>query len=283
MFRQSRLVLTLGVIAFVAGLRSPDTVRGQEGRGAEGRGQEGRGGGGRGPARVDNPLAGPTMPRAEVERMIKDLSNWGRWGKDDQRGTINLITPARRKEAAGLVKTGVSVSLSFNPPTERAVDNTAPFELTMGGNAGGGVVLDTWKVSHHGFTFTHLDALCHWFFQGTMYNGFEPSEVTPQGCRKGGMEQIKEGILTRGILVDIPRLKNVPYLEPGAPIMRADIEAWEKRARVKIGPGDVVLVRTGRWAKRAALGPFSIQGNSAGVHISGRAALQGPGHRPCRQ
>src|SRR2546428_10639639 len=116
-----------------------------------------------------------------VDQWMTELSNWGRWGKDDQRGTINLITAAKRKEAASLVKNGIAVSLSFNPPTERAVDNPSPLELTMGGNPGGGVALDTWKGSHHGFTFTPLDALCHWLFQGKRFNGFEAGDGSPPG------------------------------------------------------------------------------------------------------
>jgi kynurenine formamidase len=206
----------------------------------------------------------------DIDRMMKDLSNWGRWGADDQRGTINLITAAKRKAAAGLVKVGTSVSLSSNPSTEKAVDNPAPLELVMNPiRPGAGVALDTWRVAHHGFTFTHLDALCHWAYKGKTYNGFEfAAEVTAKGCAKAGIEQMKNGILARGLLVDIPQLKGVPYLEPGTPITGDDIEAWEKRTRVHIEAGDVVLIRTGRWGRRMTLGPFSIQGRSAGVHIS---------------
>ena len=205
---------------------------------------------------------------SDIEKMISDLSNWGRWGKADQRGALNLITPAKRKQAAGLVKEGQSVSLSHNPLTEKAVDNPNPLELTMTVRPGSPVALDQWRVSHHGFTFSHLDALCHWRFKDKMYNGFDASETTEQGCAKEGIETYKDGILSRGILIDIPRLKGVPYLEPGTAIYATDIEAWEKKARVKTGPGDVVLIRTGRWARRAAVGPFSIQSTSAGLHVS---------------
>jgi kynurenine formamidase len=210
----------------------------------------------------------PLVPRTEFERMMKDLSNWGRWGQDDQLGTINLITPELRKRAADLVLEGTAISLSFNPSTKPAVDNTAPLELTINRVANGTVVLDTWKVSHHGYTFSHLDALCHWSYNGRIYNGVESSTVTEDGCQKEGIEVMKAGILSRGVIVDIPRMKNVPYLAAGTAITRADVEAWERYAGVTIQRGDVVLFRTGRWKQRAETGPFSVQGQSAGIHVS---------------
>jgi len=206
---------------------------------------------------------------ADIDRLMKQVSNWGRWGKDDQRGAVNLITAAKRKQAAALVKAGISVSLSHNPSTEKTVDNPSPLELTFSPRRPGSpVALDTWRVAHHGFTFSHLDALCHWFYQGKMFNGFDESEVTAQGCGKNGIEAMKEGILTRGVLIDIPRLKHVPYLEPGTRITREDLDAWVKMARVTITSGDAVLVRTGRWGRRAVVGPFSVQQLSAGLHVS---------------
>lgn len=224
---------------------------------------------GRGEPRQTPAGGRPPLKTPDIERMMKEVSNHGRWGRDDQLGTVNLITAAKRKQAATLVKEGTSVSLSHNPSTEKTVDNPAPLELTMRGlKPGTSVVLDEWRVSHHGFTFTHLDALCHWLHQGKMYNGVDAAAITEKGCAKEGIENYKDGILTRGILIDIPRLKAVPYLEPGTPIFPEDIEAWEQKARVKIAPGDAVLIRTGRWARRAALGPFSIQGTSAGLHVS---------------
>ncbi len=104
----------------------------------------------------------PVLQASDIERMMQEVSNQGRWGRDDQARTVNLITAAKRRQAASLVREGTSVSLSHNPSTEKAVDNPAPLELTMRGvRPGASVVLDEWRVSHHGFTFTHLDALCH--------------------------------------------------------------------------------------------------------------------------
>jgi len=211
----------------------------------------------------------PVTP-ADIERWMVEHSNWGRWGEEDQLGAINLITPAKRQQAAALVKEGFSVSLGRVAEKEQAVDNFSPFGHTMlrTGLDKGDSASDTYTVSYHGLAITHLDALCHIFYQGKMYNGVPQEEVTEEGCARQGIEILQDGIFTRGILVDIPRLKGVPYLEPSTPIYASDLEAWEEKTGVKIGSGDVVFVRTGRWARRAALGPWRLSANAAGLHPS---------------
>ncbi len=208
---------------------------------------------------------------ADVERWMKELSNWGRWGKEDQLGALNLITPSKRQAAAKLVRDGVTVSLSRDAAKEQAVDNGSPFSHKMnatGINNPGQYAMDTLAVSYHGWAHTHMDALSHMFYKGQMYNGFSQKETTDKGAAKLGVTNVKNGIFTRGILMDIPRLKNVPYLELSTPIYPEDLEAWEKRAGVKVTSGDVVFIRTGRWARRAAKGPWDISKNSAGLHAS---------------
>jgi len=206
----------------------------------------------------------------DLDRWMKELSNWGRWGKEDQLGAINLITPAKRKQAAALVTEGVSISLARDPQTEKTIDNPRPYEHTMirTGVGESGANMDTYSVSYHGLAHTHLDSLCHVFYRGKMYNGFSQEEVTEKGCGKADIHNLKEGIFTRGILIDIPRLKGLPYLEPGTPIYPEDLEAWEKKTGIQVSSGDVLFVRTGRWARRAALGPWNVAGNSAGLHPS---------------
>src|SRR6266853_1708698 len=202
---------------------------------------------------------------AEYARWKKDLSNWGRWGKDDQIGALNLITPAKRKQAAALVKEGVSVSMAGDLDTEKAVDNPNPFELKMLG-----IGADQISANYHGIAHTHLDSLAHINDNGVFFNGYKPDAdtVLKQGHAKNSIHNLKNGIFTRGILIDIPRLKGVPYLEPGTPIYIEDIEAWERRAKVKVSPGDAIFVRTGRWARRSALGPWQVATSSAGFHAS---------------
>ncbi len=218
-----------------------------------------------------NNTATRQLSKADVDRWMTELSNWGRWGKEDQLGAINLITPAKRKQALALVKEGVSVSLARDTNTETAPDNPQPYEHTMtltGVNNAGQFSLDKLGVSFHGYQHTHLDALCHMFWQGKMYNGFAKEEVTQKGAGKLDIHNLKQGIVTRGILMDIARLKGVPYLEPGTAIYPEDLDAWERQAKLKVSSGDVIFIRTGRWARRAASGPWAVSSNSAGLHAS---------------
>ena len=214
-----------------------------------------------------DPAAGLRTPKdvAEFEQMFAQISNWGRWGKTDELGAANLVTDAKRKQAAALVKNGISVSLAHNPLTEKADDNPSPWEHTMNK----GFTTDAHRVSFHGYAHSHIDALCHILYKDQTYNGYSRLEVnTEKGCTKLGIHNLKNGVVTRGVLIDIPRLKGVPYLEPGTPVYVEDIEAWEKKARVKVSAGDAILLRTGRWARRAKLGPWAISKGAAGFHAS---------------
>jgi kynurenine formamidase len=196
-----------------------------------------------------------TVTREQYEQWKKELSNWGRWGKDDQIGTLNLITPAKRKQAAALVKEGVPVSLAGDPDTVKSVDNPNPYEHQMQG-----IGSDRWGVSYHGQAHTHLDSLAHINENGVFYNGYtpDPEEVKKQNRHfKNDIHNLKNGIFTRGVLYDIPRLKGVPYLAQGTAIYVEDLEAWEKQAGVKAGPGDAFIVRTGVYALRKAIGPYA--------------------------
>jgi hypothetical protein len=116
---------------------------------------------------------------AEVDQWTRELSNWGRWGKDDQLGALNLITPAKRKAAARMVKEGFVVSLARETNYERAADNPQPYTHTMlatGESPRGEFAVDSFGVAFHGYQHTHLDALAHMFWQGKMYNGFSQKE-----------------------------------------------------------------------------------------------------------
>jgi kynurenine formamidase len=216
------------------------------------------------PAQPSNIVPGtPTMTAAEYDALFQANNNWGRWGKDDRLGTANLITQAKRKQAAALVKEGLTVSIGHDLSTEMAADNPSPMQRVMAAT----LRLDVQTYNYHGGFTTHIDALCHYLHKGQQYNGF-PARGTAEGGCIPGIENVKNGIVTRGILIDIPRLKGVPYLEPGAPIYIQDVEAWEKKIGVKVGPGDALVLRTGRWARRAALGPERALNNAAGFHVS---------------
>jgi kynurenine formamidase len=209
-----------------------------------------------------------TVTKEQYERWKKELSNWGRWGKDDELGTMNLITSAKRKQAAALVKEGFSVSLASDPDEVKSIDNPNPYEHQMTGIGG-----DRWGVSYHGQAHTHLDALAHINDDGTFFNGYhpDPEEVKKANRHfKDSIHNLKNGVFTRGVLIDIPRLKGVPYLAPGTPIYVEDLEAWEKQAGVKVGPGDALFVRTGVWPRRKANGPYARgrNANDAGLDPS---------------
>lgn len=218
------------------------------------------------------PLAAqPKSTKADVERWMSELSNWGRWGDDDERGAYNLITPQKRLEAVKLVWEGISVSMARDVEKEKAADNPNPFQHSMnnvGLNNPGQFVSDTYAVSYHGYAHSHMDSLCHMAYNGKSYNGFPQADVTADGAPKLAVSNYKEGIFTRGVLMDIARLKGVESLEPGTPIYPKDLDAWEKKAGVKVKPGDVVLIRTGRWALRDNQGPWAASEKSAGLHAS---------------
>jgi kynurenine formamidase len=204
-----------------------------------------------------------------MDRWKVELSNWGRWGPQDQRGTLNLITPAKRRQAAALVRDGTAVSLARDAATEREVDNGNPYEHAMV-SVREAASSDRIGVAFHGLAHTHLDALGHHFIGGKMYNGFARDEFVTmeKGALRGSIHNVKDGIFTRGVLIDLPRLKGVSWLEPGTPVYVEDLEAWERMAGVTIGSGDAIFIRTGRWARRAAMGPWSIGQLAAGLDAS---------------
>jgi kynurenine formamidase len=222
---------------------------------------------------VTPPLMGQAsreVTQAMVQQWMTDLSNWGRWGGDDQMGTLNLITQEKRLQAIGLARVGTSVSMSHNYLKEQALDATSPFGHEMLGIGSPGVFRsDRYTIAYHGYAHSHLDSLCHMMHEGRLYNGYvRDEEVTESGCDKLAIINFKQGIVTRGILMDIARLKGVDYLEPGTPIYVEDLEAWEREAGIRVESGDVVLIRSGRWARRAEVGAWRTGREAAGLHAS---------------
>src|SRR3954470_18200185 len=164
------------------------------------------------------PSGVPAVTDADVRTWMTSLSNWGRWGKDDQRGTLNLITPAVRKQALALVREGTAVSLAHTIDKDKAPDSPRPLGQQMTLDAAGHA-MDLYTIWYHGSVITHIDSLCHYSFENKIYNGFDRSNIKEgPGCPQNGVENQKAGIMTRGILVDMPLLKNVPYLEPGTAV-----------------------------------------------------------------
>jgi kynurenine formamidase len=209
----------------------------------------------------------PLVRQEEYQRWQTELTNWGRWGKDDEMGALNLITPAKRRAAAALVKEGLTVSLASNVATAKAADVPCPAEWAM---VAASPAAATDRIAYpciHGAGATHIDSLAHIFFNGRMWNGYpvEGNVTREGGALRGSVLNMKNGIVTRAVLYDIPRLKGVPYLEPGTRIFPEDLEAWEKKTGVRVGQGDALLLRWGRWARGAKLGPWNTDEGSAGL------------------
>jgi len=196
----------------------------------------------------------------QVKAMFEKHSNWGRWGKDDQRGALNFITDEKRARAAKLALSGETVSMSLPLATLPAPDNPTPVThlMVQAGSDALNTPLpysgDYFAIAPHGLANTHLDALCHVFWQGKMYNGFDASEVGSHGARKCAIDVARNGIVSRGVLLDIPKIKKAEWIEPGDRIMPSDLDAAQKDHRVQVEEGDVLLVRTGRAKRRKVKG-----------------------------
>jgi len=210
---------------------------------------------------------------ADFRRAMKELSNWGRCGNDDELGAANLINPAKRKQALALAKDGLTVSLAHDVVQEKAADAPNILERVLGNVSPTGTT-DRYQYTgtYHGVIHSHLDAVdCHIMSEGKGYNGRSMEDIKAAGgCPKGNINALKDGVVTRGILFDATRLmgKATPqgWLEPGTAIHREDLEALERMEHVKVSPGDVILLYTGRWKRRAALGPWPNTTGFAGYH-----------------
>jgi kynurenine formamidase len=218
--------------------------------------------------------ARPTISSEEdFRRAMKELSNWGRWGDGDELGAANLITPAKRKQALALAKEGLPISLAHDIVQEKAADAPNILERVLGDVSPTGTT-DTYRYSgtYHGVIHSHLDAVdCHVMADGKGYNGRAMEDIKAAGgCPKGNINAQKDGIVTRAILFDATRLPGKAtaqgWLEPGTAIHRQDLEALEKVEHVKVSAGDVILLYTGRWKRRAALGPWPNATGFAGYH-----------------
>jgi kynurenine formamidase len=220
------------------------------------------------------------VTRSQVDRWMTELSNWGRWGKDDQLGTLNLVTPAKRQQAMALAKTGTVVSLErrvvLTPKPEESKRDGKPHGISFyeirfktfpaddpRGNPGFSSDIQEFHV-HGGMT--HLDALCHDSDNGMLYNGYPLNATVSEekGCTKLGLDNLKEGIVTRGILVDLTRLKSGSPRPPGSRAYPEDIEAWEKQTGLEVSPGDALFV----YSPGARAGAGTAASPSGGFDVS---------------
>ena len=209
-----------------------------------------------------------TVPRVTPERcadIFAATKQWGRWGDDDEHGALNLLTPEVVRRAALLAVEGRVVSCGRPLAVRPAADNPRPaehFMVAAGDVAGVGGPNELQSsgdfvgVAFHGMAVSHIDALCHVFVDKLMYNGFAASDVTSRGARRNSIAAAFDGITGRGVLLDIPRLRGVEWLEPGEVIAPEELTAACAAEDVELRPGDVVLISTGRDARRAVHGPW---------------------------
>ena len=200
--------------------------------------------------------------------IFDELSNRGRWGGDDQRGTLNYITSAKVKEALALVRSGRVVSIARDLDTASGPSNPRPVVHQMlytGHHAESS--MDFVGIAPHGFAVTHMDAVGHVYFEGEMYNGRKAAEEVDRfGMRFGSIEAMVEGIVTRGVLLDVAGASGVDFLDPSALIGPEELEAAEEYWGVEAGEGDAVIVRSGRMVHESRPEPPE-PGDRAGLDI----------------
>jgi kynurenine formamidase len=212
----------------------------------------------------------------QFDCLFESLKNWGKWGPDDERGTLNYITPEKVAAAARLVRSGRSVSMEIPVNTEAGPDNPNPaiyymnttHDTDVGAGEGLNFATDFLGIQFHGDCHTHIDALCHIAYKGKLYNDRPASLVTARGSLGLDITTYGNGIVGRGVLIDIPRLRGVKWLEPGEAVGADEIEAAENAEGVRLSEGDIMVFRTGHHRRRLELGAWD-----PGYTGQGRAGL----------
>jgi kynurenine formamidase len=207
---------------------------------------------------------------AELKALFDKVRNWGRWGDDDQRGTLNHIGPGEIARAAALVSEGRTVSLSRVFPTQPSVENPRPaqhYMLASGEDRhsltvpGMEATFDYIGIAFHGLACSHIDALCHIFREGRMYNDRPASEVRSRGAITNTIMAAMNGIVGRGVLLDMPLALGVDFVEPDHLVTPEELEVAERKLGVTVMKGDILTIRIGRDVR-----PSCGDGKIAGLH-----------------
>ena len=212
------------------------------------------------------------LSAADFQALYERLRSYAGWGSDDRRGALNHITPARIVAAASEVRTGRTVTLAA-ALAGSAADNPEPGARHMkhlpgesSNVAGVSFAMDQLGMNVHGNADSHIDALCHVSYQGALYNDVAPEAVTSQGASVLSIDDARDGIVGRGVLLDIPALRGVPWLEPGDHVTAAELAAAQQAQQVRVRPGDLLFVRVGHRRRRRELGPWDTARSRAGLH-----------------
>ncbi len=220
------------------------------------------------------------VPLREFDEIFEAVKNWGRWGPDDRLGTLNFITPDMVRAAAALVRSGRHVTMAIPMNKAAGPDNPSPVihHVVQGHDIdiGSGTLTfatDYLGIAFHGDCHTHMDALCHIAYKGRVYNDRPALEVmTSTGATALDVTAYEDGLVGRGVLLDVPRFRGVAWLEPGEAVTRAELEAIEREEGVRLGEGDIMLFRTGHHRRRLELGAWSNDyppagHGKAGLHV----------------
>ena len=217
-------------------------------------------------------MSDPTMSAASFRVLYEQIRAQAQWGPGDRRGALNHITAARLIAAAGEVRDGRTVTLAA-PLASSGPDNPEPGARHMkrlpaepSEVPGLSFAADQITMNVHGDVDSHIDALCHVSYGGTLYNGVAASVVTSRGAAELSIDDVRDGIVGRGVLLDIPRLRGIPWLEPGEQVTAAELAAAEEAQQVHVGPGDLLFVRVGHRRRRDELGPWDVARSRAGLH-----------------
>ncbi|MAG30254.1 MAG: cyclase [Deltaproteobacteria bacterium] len=213
---------------------------------------------------------------AQLETLFDSVSNWGRWGGEDEQGMLNHQLPEDRTAAAACVVDGRAISLAHDLGIVPSAENPYPahHHMLAAGDARDSSGIPGYEASRdyvgahvHGLGVTHIDALCHMFVRGKMYNGYPASEVRSDGARLNTVLSFADGIVGRGVLLDVAATRGISYLPANEAITIDELEASEERQGVSVGRGDILMVGTGRDALRAENGGSLDPGQGmAGLH-----------------
>ena len=184
-----------------------------------------------------------------------------------------MVSQLGRLPPARLVQSGVTVTLSQPLRTEARIDVPQPADHHMTmlpdvdiGSGSLRFAKDYVGVDYHNDGHSHIDAFCHVGFEGLLFDGASEGSVTATGAKTGTIEMLRDGLVGRGVLLDVPRARGVPWVEPGEHVFREDLEAAERTQAVEVGPGDILLIRTGHTRRLAEVGPWDTQRAKAGLH-----------------
>lgn len=209
----------------------------------------------------------------QFRELFEAVSTWGRWGPNDERGALNYLTPDLVLAASRLMRSGETVSLGLPLPTQVGIDNPVPADHHMTAlgdeDIGSGTLRfakDYVGADYHNPSHSHIDALCHVAFDGALYNGKPTTSLTPEGATADAIGVLKDGLVGRGVLLDVPRLRGVAWLEPGEHIFPDELESCERKQGVTVEEGDILLVRTGQARRQTELGPWDTDSAKAGLH-----------------